>query len=173
MKEEQVNLDVVRALEKQADEYQPLKAYTSRGETIFIQQCLQKHGNDYEAMALDIELNQQQHTPKQLQRKVHKYIDTLRLMNEVLEQQKQYMAQTGEGEQPLEAHGTGEDDEDDEGEEEDDEEGEGASVAPACKDDAEEEEEEETTATTEQLPTKRAKGKGNKAKAKGSKKGRK
>eukprot|EP00045_Choanoeca_perplexa_P000662 m.15398 g.15398 ORF g.15398 m.15398 type:complete len:201 (+) comp10456_c0_seq2:73-675(+) len=53
------------------------KAFSSRGEIIFVQSCIRKHGMDYVAMAKDIKLNTYQHTPKQLQAKVKKYVDTI------------------------------------------------------------------------------------------------
>eukprot|EP00730_Choanoeca_flexa_P018596 TRINITY_DN9049_c0_g2_i4.p1 TRINITY_DN9049_c0_g2~~TRINITY_DN9049_c0_g2_i4.p1 ORF type:complete len:218 (+),score=25.52 TRINITY_DN9049_c0_g2_i4:51-704(+) len=53
------------------------KVFCSRGEVIFIQECIRKYGMDFVKMAKDIKLNTYQHTPKQLENKVKKYVDTI------------------------------------------------------------------------------------------------
>ncbi|EDQ88119.1 uncharacterized protein MONBRDRAFT_33025 [Monosiga brevicollis MX1] len=75
--------EVVRELEQRAASVKTYKTFAARGEIIFIQSCIQKHGLDYDAMAKDLKLNTYQHTANQLQRKVNKYVETLHRMLEV------------------------------------------------------------------------------------------
>ncbi|EGD81532.1 hypothetical protein PTSG_02251 [Salpingoeca rosetta] len=80
---DELNMDLVKKLEEQAAAYEPYQAYCSRGEVVFIQNCLQKHGTNFQAMSLDLDLNKQQHTPAQLRRKVLKYAQTLDMIGTV------------------------------------------------------------------------------------------
>eukprot|EP00730_Choanoeca_flexa_P018595 TRINITY_DN9049_c0_g2_i2.p1 TRINITY_DN9049_c0_g2~~TRINITY_DN9049_c0_g2_i2.p1 ORF type:complete len:198 (+),score=27.65 TRINITY_DN9049_c0_g2_i2:51-644(+) len=70
---------VVQELERIAAERadKTYKVFCSRGEVIFIQECIRKYGMDFVKMAKDIKLNTYQHTPKQLENKVKKYVDTI------------------------------------------------------------------------------------------------
>eukprot|EP01147_Barroeca_monosierra_P002000 gene2000-5075_t len=83
-KDKTLSTQVIQQLEELAEKsQQPYQAYCSRGEVIFIQECLRKHGTDFDAMAMDIELNDQQHTAAQLEKKVRKYVQTLEIIGNV------------------------------------------------------------------------------------------
>jgi nucleolar protein 16 len=47
---------------------------------VFVKRLVEKHGDDYKAMARDHKLNTYQHTPKQLQRKIEKVHTTIDLI---------------------------------------------------------------------------------------------
>eukprot|EP00043_Microstomoeca_roanoka_P015022 m.149814 g.149814 ORF g.149814 m.149814 type:complete len:181 (-) comp16163_c1_seq2:390-932(-) len=85
MPSDEADLRVIRALEEEAAKAKPYKAFCSRGEVLFIQKCLAKHGTNFEAMALDLSVNVSQHSAGQLKAKVKKYSQTLKTIAAIQE----------------------------------------------------------------------------------------
>lgn len=50
------------------------ESYQSNGEKQFIEELIQKYGDDYDAMFRDIKLNIYQHTAAQLRKKCQRYL---------------------------------------------------------------------------------------------------
>jgi nucleolar protein 16 len=50
------------------------ESYQSEGEKRFIEELIQKYGDDYDAMFRDIKLNIYQHTVAQLRKKCQRYL---------------------------------------------------------------------------------------------------
>jgi len=70
---------VVAELEQIVADHVPTTRFTPAGEVLFARQLVEKHGDDYQAMARDHKINVYQHTPKQLKKKIAKVISTLDL----------------------------------------------------------------------------------------------
>ncbi|KAI8881484.1 hypothetical protein K501DRAFT_158237, partial [Backusella circina FSU 941] len=66
--------DVVRQLEEQAANAKVVEKFVSEYQGDWIQQLMQKHGDDYQAMFWDKELNTNQLTAAQLKKKCAKYL---------------------------------------------------------------------------------------------------
>jgi nucleolar protein 16 len=66
--------DVVRQLEAQAANGRVLEKHISEYQGDWIQQLIQKHGDDYQAMFWDKKLNTNQLTAAQLKKKCAKYL---------------------------------------------------------------------------------------------------
>ena len=61
-------------MEAQASNVCKQEVHQSEGEKRFIEELLQKYGDDYDAMFKDIKLNTYQHTAAQLRKKCQKYL---------------------------------------------------------------------------------------------------
>lgn len=61
--------------------------FAAAGEVRFIEQLVEKHGDDFVAMAKDHKLNVYQHTPAQLKRKYKKVAASLSLAGQTSEQE--------------------------------------------------------------------------------------
>jgi len=69
--------DIIKALEAQATKvFGKYEKYQSEGEKQFIEELIQKYGDDYDAMFRDIKLNIYQHTAAQLKKKCQRYLKT-------------------------------------------------------------------------------------------------
>ncbi|CAB4417583.1 hypothetical protein RhiirA5_310274 [Rhizophagus irregularis] len=67
--------DIIKALEAQAASvFSKHESYQSNGEKQFIEELIQKYGDDYDAMFRDIKLNIYQHTAAQLRKKCQRYL---------------------------------------------------------------------------------------------------
>ncbi|CAI2171339.1 480_t:CDS:2 [Funneliformis geosporum] len=66
--------NIIRALEAQAANVCKREKYQSEGEKQFLEELIQKYGNNYDAMFRDIKLNIYQHTAAQLRNKCQKYL---------------------------------------------------------------------------------------------------
>ena len=65
------------ALEEEAAVVYKKETFQGASQKQFIKQLIDKHGNDYKAMARDIKLNIYQHTKAQLKNKCEKYLREL------------------------------------------------------------------------------------------------
>jgi len=72
-----VDTSVVPKLEAALKAHVPTARFAAGGEIRFVQELVEKHGEDYVAMARDHKLNVYQHTPKQIKRKILKVQGTL------------------------------------------------------------------------------------------------
>ncbi|RIA96622.1 ribosome biogenesis protein Nop16 [Glomus cerebriforme] len=66
--------DIVKALEAQAMNAYKYEVHQPEGEKRFIEELIQKYGDDYDAMFRDMRLNIYQHTAAQLKKKCQKYL---------------------------------------------------------------------------------------------------
>ncbi|KAK9719970.1 Nucleolar protein 16 [Basidiobolus ranarum] len=66
--------DVVRALEEQAANGLKIERHQSQGEVRWIQELIDKHGDDYDGMFRDRKLNVNQQTASQLRKKCQAYL---------------------------------------------------------------------------------------------------
>lgn len=57
----------------------PTTKHAATGELLFARSVIDKYGDDYAAAAKDLKLNEWQHTPRQIARKVEKFRATLEL----------------------------------------------------------------------------------------------
>ncbi|KAI9002831.1 ribosome biogenesis protein Nop16 [Hyaloraphidium curvatum] len=65
--------ELVRGLEEMAANARKHRRHMSAREFAGVKELIEKHGDNYEAMARDRKLNPEQHTPAQLRRKCEKY----------------------------------------------------------------------------------------------------
>eukprot|EP00040_Diaphanoeca_grandis_P038934 m.257736 g.257736 ORF g.257736 m.257736 type:complete len:188 (-) comp35648_c0_seq1:143-706(-) len=77
-----VATSIVPELEAAVASHVATPRFAAAGEMRFVQELTDKHGEDYVAMARDHKLNVYQHTPKQIERKVHKVLGSLQLVQD-------------------------------------------------------------------------------------------
>ena len=69
----------VKELEALAAQATSYESYMAQGDFLFVQKLIERHGEtNFVAMARDHEINYYQHAPKYLEKKVGKYIATLK-----------------------------------------------------------------------------------------------